>query len=117
MEKQATDKGLVRADNPVPEFGDKREPPVPLTADWYRTGRIEDQIKYYRARRRDNQKAADRLWWVAFFAGLAAVAFGALGASAQRFAPWIGAMTTIAASSAAYGLLDRRKYLSPATAR
>ena len=30
---------------------------------------------------------------------------------AQHFAPWIGAMTTIAASIAAYGLLDRRKYL------
>ena len=111
IEKQATDKGLARSDDPVPETGDKREPPTPLTADWYRTGRIEDQIKYYRVSRAKNQTAADRLWWVAFFAGLAAILFGALGAWAQHFAPWIGAMTTIAASSAAYGLLDRRKYL------
>src|SRR5208337_1328449 len=47
----------------------------------------------------------------AFGSGLAAVAFGALGAFANVFAPWIGAMTTIAASIAAYGLIDRRKYL------
>jgi len=34
---------------------------------------------------------------VAFASGLAAVALGALGALAQVFAPWIGAMTTIVA--------------------
>jgi hypothetical protein len=109
--KQATEKGLVRADDPVPDTGDKREPPVPLTAGWYKNGRIQDQIDYYRLARERNQRAADALWWVAFAAGLAAVVFGALGAWAQRFAPGIGAMTTIAASIAAYGLIDRRKYL------
>jgi hypothetical protein len=41
-----------------------------------------------------------------------AVVFGAAGiASAPRFAPWIGAATTVAAAIAAYGLIDRRKYL------
>jgi hypothetical protein len=109
--KQATDKGLVRADDPVPNTGDKREPPISLTTDWYKEGRIQDQIDYYRRARERNQKAADALWWVAFAAGFAAVVFGALGAWAPRFAPWIGAMTTIAASIAAYGLIDRRKYL------
>jgi hypothetical protein len=109
--KQATDKGLVRADDPVPDKGDKREPPVSLTTDWYKKGRIQDQIDYYRGARERNQRAADALWWIAFAAGLAAVVFGALGAYAQRLAPWIGAMTTIAASIAAYGLIDRRKYL------
>jgi hypothetical protein len=82
-----------------------------LAADWYKTGRIREQIEFYRNGRVKNQKAANSLWWVAFAAGLAAVLFGALGAWAQRFAPWIGAMTTIVASIAAYGLLDRRKYL------
>ena len=110
--KQATDKGLIRGDNPVPESGDKREPPVPLTADWYKNGRIQDQISFYRDARARNQAAASQLWWVAFAAGLLAIVFGAAGiASAPRFAPWIGAMTTIAASIAAYGLIDRRKYL------
>ncbi len=112
VEKQAADKGLVRADDPVPPSGDKREPPVPLTTDWYKTGRIGEQIDYYRKGRARNETIADRLWWVAFLAALAAVAFGALGAWAQRFAPWIGAMTTIAASIAAFGLLDRRKFLT-----
>jgi hypothetical protein len=110
--KAATDKGLVRGDDPVPAGGgDKREPPTPMTKDWYATGRIQDQIAYYRGARKRNQDAADRLWWVAFTAGLAAVAAGALGVWQQHIAPWIGAATTIAASIAAYGLIDRRKYL------
>src|SRR5271165_1740079 len=115
--KQATAKGLVRADNPVPQSGgDKREPPDPttkdpMTKDWYVASRIQDQIGYYRDARARNQAAASQLWWVAFAAGLAAVVFGGLGALAQHFAPWIGAMTTIAAAIAAYGLIDRRKYL------
>ena len=54
---------------------------------------------------------ASRLWWVAFLAGLAAVLFGAIGAYAQAFAPWIGSLTTITAAVVAYGLVDRRKYL------
>jgi hypothetical protein len=109
--KQATDKGLVRADNPAPGSGDKREPPVSMTKDWYLAGRIQDQIDFYRSARARNQKAVNQLWWIAFAAGLAAVVFGALGAWAQDFAPWIGAMTTVAAAIAAYGLVDRRKYL------
>jgi SMODS and SLOG-associating 2TM effector domain 1/Protein of unknown function (DUF4231) len=111
--KAATDKGLVRGDNPVADK-DEREPSDPLTKDWYTTapkGRMQDQIVFYRDARVRNQKAADELWWVAFAAGLAAVVFGGLGVWAQRYAPWIGAATTIAASIAAYGLLDRRKYL------
>jgi len=110
--KQATNTGLVRADNPVPDSGDKREPPDPMTKDWYLAARIEDQIKFYQEARARNQAAASQLWWVAFAAGLLAVVFGAAGiASAPRFAPWIGAATTVAAAIAVYGLIDRRKYL------
>jgi hypothetical protein len=110
--KQAIAKGLVRADDDVPAAGDKREPPLALTTEWYKTNRIGGQIDFYKKGRVRNQIMSDRLWWVAFVAGLAAVVCGALGAwVAQYFAPWIGAMTTIAASIAAYGLLDRRKYL------
>ena len=110
--KHANEKGLVRADNPVPASGDKREPLVPMTKDWYLAGRIQDQIQFYRNARARNQAASSQLWWVAFAAGLLAVVFGAAGiASAPRFAPWIGAATTVAAAIAAYGLIDRRKYL------
>jgi hypothetical protein len=112
LAKGATDKGLVRGDSPVPEGGsDKREPPTPMTKEWYATGRIQDQIDYYRGAVARNRKAADQLWWVAFAAGLAAVVAGALGVWQQQIAPWIGAATTVAASIAAYGLIDRRKYL------
>jgi hypothetical protein len=109
--KQATDKGLVRGDNPVPDSGDMGEPPAPMTKDWYASARIEDQIDYYRGAVARNRKAADQLWWIAFAAGLAAVLAGALGVWQQEIAPWIGAATTVAASIAAYGLIDRRKYL------
>jgi hypothetical protein len=59
--KQATDRGLVRADDPAGGTGNKREPPVPLTTDWYKKGRIENQIDYYRRARERNQRAADAL--------------------------------------------------------
>jgi len=109
--RQATDKNLTRADDPIPASGDKREPVVPMTKDWYKTNRIDEQIDYYRKARSTNEAMADRLWWVAFLSGGAAVLFGVAGAWAHVFAPWIGAMTTIAASIAAFGLIDRRKYL------
>ena len=111
LAKPAVATSLVPADDPVPASGDRREPVVPLTKDWYNANRIDEQIDFYRKGRARNEAFAKRLWGVAFASGLAAVAFGALGAWAQVFAPWIGAMTTIAASIAAYGLIDRRKYL------
>lgn len=109
--RQATDKQLVRIDNPVGDSGDKREPPESMTKDWYLTARIRDQIEFYKGGRARNQKAARDLWWIAFGAGLLAVIAGAFGVWQQQIAPWIGAMTTIAAGIAAYGLIDRRKYL------
>ena len=109
--KPATDKGLVRGDNPVPELGGQARAAVALNKDWYASARIRDQIAYYKDAVVRNQKAADELWWVAFAAGLAAVVAGALGVWQQQIAPWIGAATTVAASIAAYGLVDRRKYL------
>ena len=111
LEKLATDKSLVRGDDPVPASGDKREPIAGMTKDWYKTIRIDGQIDYYRKGRAENERITGRLWRVALVSGLAAVALGALGAFARVFAPWIGAMTTIAASIAAYGLIDRRKFL------
>ena len=55
-----------------------------MTKDWYVAGRIQDQIDYYRDARARNQAAASQLWWVAFAAGLAAVAFGAAGIAWRR---------------------------------
>ncbi|WP_294533370.1 SLATT domain-containing protein [uncultured Rhodoblastus sp.] len=118
--KTATDAGLTPVDDPIPAKADERMPSDPMAPRpededaakcWYVTHRIDEQIEYYRKGQEKNEALARRLWWVAFLAGLAAVLFGAIGAYAQAFAPWIGSLTTIAAAVAAYGLVDRRKYL------
>lgn len=115
--RTATDTGLAPANDPIPAKGDARAPADPMAPDesaakaWYVTNRIDEQIEYYRKGQEKNEALATQLWWVAFLAGLAAVLFGAIGAYAQAFAPWIGSLTTIAAAVAAYGLVDRRKYL------
>ncbi len=112
IERSALDKQLTRADDPVADEGDKREPSVGMSKDWYKANRIHEQFEYYRKSRQKNEEAASRLRRIAFASGLAAVAFGTLGASvALRFAPFIGAMTTIAAAVAAYGLGERRRTL------
>ena len=81
-----------------------------MTKDWYIAAgsRIRSTTTGTRAR---NQKAADQLWWVAFAAGLAAVAFGALGIRRSRISRRDRRGDDVAASIAAYGLIDRRKYL------
>jgi hypothetical protein len=115
--QQARDKGLAPADGPFVSSASNPMPPASMDKPcWYKANRIGDdnkgQIKYYQDARKKNKSTAGRLWRVAFISGLAAVAFGALGATiAQHFAPWIGTMTTIAAAIAAWGLLDRRKHL------
>jgi SMODS and SLOG-associating 2TM effector domain 1 len=111
LAKRATEKNLVAADDPIPAPGDKRKPPTPLTAEWYIQNRIGDQIDFYKRGRARSRAEADRLWWVAFQAGLFAVAFGALGTFDPHFAPWIGAMATIAAVIPAYGQIDQRDNL------
>ncbi len=112
LEKSAVDRQLVRADDPSPADGDRRTPPTGMSKDWYVTNRINEQIAWYRAAQEKNERAARGLRWIAIVSGLAAFAFGALGAAvAARFAPFIGAMTTVGAAVAAYGLGERRKAL------
>jgi SMODS and SLOG-associating 2TM effector domain 1 len=54
-----------------------------------------------------------RLRYAAFGASVIAAVFGIAGLTNQQiFAPWIGALTTVATAVAAYGLLDRREYLA-----
>jgi hypothetical protein len=112
LESQSTKKGLIRGNDPVPEKGDNREPPVSLTKEWYKSGRTLDQMKYYQDKVDENLKWTNRLGWIGFGAALIAALVGALGIKTQAWAPWVGALTTVAAAVAAYGLLDRRKYLA-----
>ena len=110
--KTSADLNLTPKPNPAPPEGDKRKPPIPLDKAWYKANRIGDQIDFYQKGAENNERTMRRLMATALASELVAVAFGALGAfGAQRFAPLIGAMTTIAASVAAYGLIDRRRYL------
>jgi hypothetical protein len=112
LAKQAAAKSLVRVSDPVPDSGDKREPVVPITKDWYTTTRVRDQISYYRHARARIQSIVNRTWWISFGSFFAAVAFGALSAFFDpRFAGWIPAMTTVGLMTAAYGGFGRYKYL------
>jgi hypothetical protein len=99
--------------DPVGGKGDRRRPSAPLDLDWYKADRINDQIAYFIARQQHHEQAVQRLRWVSFAASAVAAVFGVLAATYQQiFAPWIAALTTIAASVAAYGLLERRQYLA-----
>jgi SMODS and SLOG-associating 2TM effector domain 1/Protein of unknown function (DUF4231) len=111
--KAATDAGLTPMSDPVPQTGDERRPPVPLDADWYLRNRLDEQIWFYSQKAAHHERVAERLWYVSFGAASTAALLGILGAVGQDWiAPWIGVMTTLATAVAAYGLLDRRKYLA-----
>jgi hypothetical protein len=61
------EKGLVREQS-GPGFRERQaEPSVPLTTDWYKEFRIQDQIDYYQKAVVKNEQAANQLWWIAFF--------------------------------------------------
>ena len=99
--------------DPAGAMGDKRRPPGEIDAAWYIPNRIDDQIAYYSTKQREHERAAKRLRYLAFGASAAAALFGVAGLTNQQvFAPWIGAMTTIATAITAFGLLDRREHLA-----
>jgi hypothetical protein len=105
--------GLTQKSAPAGASGDKRRPPDHLDAAWYIPNRIDDQIAYYSSKQEEHERAVKWLRTLAFISSAAAALFGVAGLAYQElFAPWIGAMTTIATAIAAYGLLDRRQYLA-----
>jgi hypothetical protein len=142
LTKDAVSAQIAPLPDPVGSKGDRRRPSAPLDLESYKADRIKDQITYFSDRQRQHEQAAERLRWLSFGASGVAAVFGVLAASyqlllAQRmpaaefvehvgivhgniadhdvgqiFAAWIAALTTIAASVAAYGLLERRQYLA-----
>ena len=109
----AAKEGLTQKSAPAGAMGDKRRPPGEIDAAWYIPNRIDDQIAYYSTKQREHERAAKRLRYLAFGASAAAALFGVAGLTNQQvFAPWIGAMTTIATAITAFGLLDRREHLA-----
>lgn len=106
--------GLTPLADAIPKQGDARCPPVPLTAAWYMEHRVDEQIRYCAKGQAENEQAATRLRTISFASAIVAAIFGVAASSfgQDRFAPWIGVMTTITVAVMAYGLLDRRQYLA-----
>jgi hypothetical protein len=113
LTRDAVNAQIAPLPDPVGSKGDRRRPSAPLDIESYKADRINDQIGYFRTRQIEHERAAQQLRWLSFGASGVAAVFGILAASYQQiFAPWIAALTTIAASLAAYGLLERRQYLA-----
>lgn len=105
--------GLAEKSDPAGEKGDKRRPSDPMDLAWYIANRIDGQITYYLQRQAEHEAAMKQLRYVAFGSSAIAAVFGVAGLTSQQiFAPWIGALTTVATAVTAYGLLDRRQYLA-----
>jgi SMODS and SLOG-associating 2TM effector domain 1/Protein of unknown function (DUF4231) len=106
--------GLTPLHDPVPTTGDARRPPIPLTVPWYMENRLGEQIQYYARGQKENEEAVARLRTIGFGSAVIAAILGVAASNfgQERFASWIGVMTTIAATIMAYGLLDRRQYLA-----
>jgi hypothetical protein len=104
---------LSALQDPVPAGGDRRRPSSTFDPAWYISNRLDEQIKFYGIKQREHEQAVTRLRYVAFGASVVAAVFGVAGLTNQQaFAPWVGALMTIATAVAAYGLLDRRQYLA-----
>jgi hypothetical protein len=97
---------------------DRRRPPepdspAPLTVEHYRDIRLQEQLDYYRRGQNRHETAAGRLRSLSIIAAVAAALLGiAAGAGQAALTPWIGAVTTIGAAVAAWGLMDRRTFLA-----
>lgn len=99
---------------PLPVDEPYKGPPEPMDAAWYLANRLQDQRNWFAKRQKDHEASVRMLRLTSFgFAVLAAL----LGVAAtllgqERIAPWIAASTTVAASIAAFGLLERRQFLA-----
>lgn len=85
-----------------------------MDAAWYLANRLQDQRNWFAKRQKDHEASVRMLrlrsFGFAVLAALLGVAATLLGQ--ERIAPWIAASTTVAASIAAFGLLERRQFLA-----
>jgi hypothetical protein len=111
IEQQALKDRLAPLSDPSAE--DRRRPPEPMDLPWYRTGRMEDQRKYYADRQKAHEAATRNLRLAGLGMALLGALLGALAAAGfTGFAPWIGLTTSMTAALGAWGYMERRSALA-----
>lgn len=106
-------KGAINLEPGTPN-PERPPPPAGMTAEWYRQNRLVKQQEWYLQRAGEHRDQANRLRVFALGFGILAAALGILGAinGLSFLTAGVGALTTIAASIAAYGSLDRQSFLA-----
>lgn len=85
-------------------------PPDRLSIDQYIQVRVDDQINFYRSRAAEHEKTVSLWRNVSLYFGCIAVLLGALGFTGWT-AGWVGVISSITASIAAYLYSGRYQYL------
>jgi hypothetical protein len=99
----------------VPETtNDPRRPAPDMTAEWYLLNRLMEQRNYFAKGQISNEATVTKLRLASLGLALAAAVLGvsATWLGQEAVAPWIGVMTTLATSVAAFGLMERRQFLA-----
>jgi hypothetical protein len=99
-------------EEPVSEDDKKKGMPTALlAADDYVSGRVREQIGWYRRRAAEHRAAAKRIKDISLGLGVAAVLLGVLGARWASAAAFIAVITTVTTSLASYLYAGRYQYL------
>jgi hypothetical protein len=97
---------------PVGEDDRKKGMPAALLAvDDYLSGRVREQIEWYRRRAAEHRAVARRIKSVSLWLGVAAVVLGVVGAQWTPSAAFVAVITTITTSLASYLYAGRYQYL------
>ncbi|MFC7738753.1 DUF4231 domain-containing protein [Roseomonas sp. GCM10028921] len=109
----ARGKGAINLQPGIPN-PDRPPPPMGMTAEWYRQNRLLKQQDWYIGRAGEHRSQANQLRMLTLGFGILAATLGILGAinGLSFLTAGVGAVTTIAASIAAYGSLDRQSFLA-----
>ncbi len=116
LEHNALAERLTPLIDPAKE--DRRRPagpdgPTPMNLDWYRSERIAEQYVYYQTRYEAHERATKRLRFASLGMAVLGAMFGTVAtAGVIGFAPWIGFLTTVSATVAAWGYMERRSTLA-----
>jgi hypothetical protein len=97
------------------ENTERPPPPQGMDASWYADNRLQKQAEWYLQQAAEHRGVASRLRYAGFGFGIAGAVLGFMGGALQSLAgltPFVGAVTTIAASLTAFGSIDRHTFLA-----